>query len=74
MAHDLGAPLRCDGPVSGYGVEHGCPRHDDRRGELRGRPDRARGPAGTGVPDVDSVAEIVGEVSESAERPSRAGR
>ena len=26
---------------------------------------------GTGVPDVDSVAEIVGEVSESAERPSQ---
>ena len=42
----------------------------DRRENSEEATNPPGGTEGTGVPDVDSVAEIVGEVSESAERPS----
>lgn len=57
----------CEGPVSGYGFgmdATGRDRHEDPD-EFTDLPDTAR------FPDTASVAEVVGEVSESAERPSQ---
>jgi len=51
----------CEGPVSGYGLSM------DATGRDRGEdPEEA-----SDLPDMAAVAEIVGEVSESAERPDR---
>jgi len=66
----------CEGPVSGYGLSMDATGRDRREdpGEASDLPDRDRredSEEASDLPDMATVAEIVGEVSESAERPDR---
>ena len=64
----------CEGPVSGYGLSMDATGRDPRENPEDATSDPGEASydpgAATGLPDTASVAEIVGVVSESAERPS----